>query len=73
MMRKASIVLILVVLALLVPPLSSDSRPARSAPDGESKRVKDLMRKKLQYAQGVLEGAAVNDFAMILDHADGLM
>jgi hypothetical protein len=73
MRRKARIVLTLVVLAFLVPPLSSDSGPAQNAPGGESKRVKDLMRKKLQYAQKVLEGVAVNDFAMILDNADGLM
>jgi hypothetical protein len=31
------------------------------------------MRKKLQHAQKVLEGIALNDFDQIMDHADGLM
>jgi cytochrome c556 len=72
MMRRARIVLTGVVLALLVPPLSGDSGPGKIAPGSEPK-LKELMRKKLQYAQKVLEGVAINNFNMIMDNADGLM
>ncbi len=35
--------------------------------------MSELMRKKLQHAQKVLEGIALNDFDKIVEHADGLM
>src|SRR5258707_13983120 len=37
------------------------------------KRVSELMRKKLEHSQKVLEGIAVNDFKVISKHADDLI
>jgi hypothetical protein len=39
----------------------------------ESKEVKDLMRKKLEHAQKLLEGIALNDFEKIDRAGEGLM
>src|SRR5215831_11457256 len=39
----------------------------------EAKRVSELMRKKLQNSQKVLEGLAVNDFKSISKHAEDLI
>jgi hypothetical protein len=39
----------------------------------EPKKVSDLMKKKLEHAQKVLEGVAIGDFDMITDHARELM
>ncbi len=39
----------------------------------EPKRVNDLMRKKLENAQKVLEGIALGDFKEIASHGDELM
>src|SRR5262249_5052593 len=73
MMRRVTIVLTVAALAFIVPPLGGDSGLFKNAQDGDSKKVSELMRKKLQHAQKVLEGIAVNDFEKIIEHADGLM
>jgi hypothetical protein len=73
MLRRLRIALSIVTLALLVPPLSGDSGLPQNAQSGDSKKVSELMRKKLGHAQKVLEGIALNDFDMILNHADALM
>ena len=73
MMRKARIVLTVVALAITVPPLCGDGQLSKSAGEGQAKKVRELMRKKLQHAQKVLEGIALNDFDEILNHADALM
>src|SRR5438045_1791762 len=39
----------------------------------EPKKVSDLMRKKLENAQKVLEGIALSDFKKVIDHGDELM
>jgi hypothetical protein len=73
MLRRLRIALTFVTLAFIVPPLSGDGGPPQKTQGGDSKKVSELMRKKLEHAQRVLEGIALNDFDMILNHADALM
>jgi hypothetical protein len=73
MLRRAKIALTIGALAIFVPPLGGDSGLPKNLQGGDSKQVSELMRKKLQYAQKLLEGIALNDFDMILKQADGLM
>ena len=73
MLRRAKIALTVVALAFIVPPLGGDSGLSKNVQGEDSKKVSELMRKKLQHAQKVLEGIALNDFDKILEHADGLM
>lgn len=73
MRRRLRIALSVVVLAFLVPPLSGDSGVPKKAQSEDSKKVSELMRKKLEHAQKVLEGIALNNFDLILNHADALM
>jgi hypothetical protein len=73
MLRRAKIALTMVALTLIVPSLSGDSGLRKKVQGEDSKKVSELMRKKLQHAQKVLEGIALNDFEKILEHADGLM
>jgi hypothetical protein len=73
MMKKLRTVLTLAILAFVVPPLVGDGQLPKNPKGGESKKVSELMRKKLQHAQKVLEGIALNDFDEILNHADALM
>lgn len=47
--------------------------PAVSGHGGEADRVSDLMRKKLEYSQKLLEGIALNDFDKIARNADELI
>jgi hypothetical protein len=72
MMRKLRTVLTLLILAFVVSPLVGDGQLPKNQ-GGDSKKVSELMRKKLQHAQKVLEGIALNDFDEILNHADALM
>jgi hypothetical protein len=73
MLRRLRIALTILALAFLVSPLSGDSGVPQKAQGGDSKKVSELMRKKLEHAQKVLEGIALNDFDRILNHADALM
>jgi hypothetical protein len=46
----------------------------RGGQEGKTpKRISELMRKKLEHSQKVLEGIAVNDFKAISKHADDLI
>ena len=47
--------------------------PALSRPPKEPTSVSDLMKKKLQHAQKVLEGVAVKDFDLITKNAEELI
>lgn len=47
--------------------------PAMSGRGGEADKVDDLMRKKLDHSQKVLEGIALNDFDKIARHAEELI
>jgi|SRR6516225_2493202 hypothetical protein len=73
MLKRVKIALTIVALAIVVPPLSGDGGLPRNADGGDAKKVSALMRRKLQHAQKVLEGIALNDFDKIINHADELM
>jgi hypothetical protein len=71
MNRKVRFVLTLLALFAVVPSLSGhDSKDKRGV---EPKKVSELMRKKLEYAQKVLEGIALNDFNKIAEQAGELI
>ncbi len=68
-MKAARLVLAAFVLALGVAVLSGHGEE----PKKDKGKVSDLMRKKLENSQKVLEGVATNDFAMIGKHAEELI
>lgn len=47
--------------------------PAVSGHGGEADKISDLMKKKLDYSQKVLEGIAINDFDKISRNAEELI
>jgi hypothetical protein len=47
--------------------------PLLKGDDADDRKVQELMKKKLQHAQKVLEGIAVNDPKLIATSADNLM
>jgi hypothetical protein len=63
-MRMMKLVLAAVALVLVLPLLSGH---------GDEKKLADLMRKKLENSQKVLEGLALNDFKLIARHAEELI
>ena len=63
-----------VVLALLVClPVVSGHGDEPKVPREKGPKVSELMRKKLEHSQKVLEGVAINDFDMIAKHAEELI
>jgi hypothetical protein len=60
----------LVALLVCIPTLSGHGQEPKK-PD--PKKVKELMRRKLEHAQKVLEGITLNDVKMIAKHADELV
>jgi hypothetical protein len=75
MNRRSRITLVLVALFSLVPALSGDNRLPQKEKDLDKteKKVKELMQKKLEHSQKLLEGLALNDFDKIGKHAEELM
>lgn len=76
-MKVVRLPLILLVLTLGLPLVSGwgqepkpDLKPRR---DGAAKDLGELMKRKLENAQKVLEGIAINDFEKIKTHADELI
>ncbi|HZY84486.1 MAG TPA: hypothetical protein VFE78_06630 [Gemmataceae bacterium] len=64
-MKRVSFVFIALVALACVP-----SPNGRAAPPD---KVQELMRRKLVQSQKVLEGVAVQDFDLIVKHAEGLL
>jgi hypothetical protein len=71
-MRKIIYLMAVLLLTVGFPSFSSYGDEANKSKD-EPKKVSDLMRKKLEHSQKVLEGIAVNDFKLIAKHADELI
>lgn len=65
-MRRAMVVLTVLVLSAGMPMLSGHSAEPKD-------KVADLMERKLKEAQKVLAGVALNDFDMISKHASELI
>jgi hypothetical protein len=68
-MKNVKLVLAVLVLVAGVPFLSGHGAEPQKEPD----QVSALMRRKLQHAQQVLEGIALNDFNKIAKEADELI
>jgi hypothetical protein len=64
-MRKADFLLVALAVFAWIPVLSGDE------PKGN--KVQELMKKKLQHSQKVLEGIALNDFGLISRNAEELI
>jgi len=71
-MRKLAYTAVVLLLTVGFPALSGYGDEKKSG-DEPPKKVRDLMRKKLENSQKVLEGIAVNDFKLIAKHADELI
>src|SRR5712671_6137028 len=52
---------------------TADEPRNKATPKKEGDKLAELMRRKLEYSQKVLEGLTTNDFDMIRKSADGLM
>jgi hypothetical protein len=65
-MRKTLYILSVSALLLCLPAVSGDDKKP-------SKAVSELMQKKLQHSQKVLEGIALNDCDKIVKHAEELI
>jgi hypothetical protein len=61
------------LLTVAMPSFSSRGAEAQKPPAEPPKKVRDLMRKKLEHSQKLLEGIAVNDFKLIGKHAEELI
>ena len=64
-MKTASLLLAGLAMFAYIPVLNGDGP--------RDNKVQQLMKKKLQHSQRVLEGIALNDFGMILRNAEDLM
>jgi hypothetical protein len=71
-MRRVTIVLTGLLLTVGYPSSGGYGEEPKKTADEPPKKVSDLMRKKLENSQKVLEGIAVNDFKLIAKHADEL-
>jgi hypothetical protein len=72
-MRRVTIVLTGLFLTIGFPSLCGFGEEPKKPADDPPKKVSDLMRKKLENSQKVLEGIAVNDFKLISKHSDELI
>jgi hypothetical protein len=71
-MRRAIGVLMVLVLTAGAPALTSLGDEPKK-PKDDDKKVSELMKKKLQHSQKVLEGVVTNDFKLISKHAEELI
>jgi len=76
-MKTMRLVVVMFALAVGMPALSSRGEEPKQAPkklnDPAAKELNDLMKRKLENAQKVLEGVAMSDFDKISTHADELI
>jgi hypothetical protein len=69
-MRTLTYAIVVLLLTVVFPSVTGYGDEQKNEPP---KRVRDLMRKKLENSQKVLEGIAVNDFKLIAKHAEELI
>ena len=72
-MRKITYLLVVLFLTMGLPSLSGYGQESKKDREEPPKKVRDLMHKKLENSQKILEGIAVNDFKLIAKHADELI
>ncbi|HXG08220.1 MAG TPA: hypothetical protein VNK04_00360 [Gemmataceae bacterium] len=76
-MKKVKLVVVILALAAAMPALRGHGQEPKKEPkkldDAIAKDLSDLMKRKLEHSQKVLEGVALNDFNKIAKHADELI
>jgi hypothetical protein len=76
-MKKMNLIVVVLALAVGLPALSGHGQEPKREPkklnDAIAKELGDLMKRKLENSQKVLEGVAMNDFDKIGKHADELI
>src|SRR6516164_1110929 len=71
-MWKIAYLLAVLLVTVGFPSFSGLAEEQKASEEGP-KKVRDLMHKKLENSQKILEGIAVNDFKLIAKHADELI
>jgi hypothetical protein len=71
-MKRVMLVLVMFVFALGMPALSGHGQEPKKEPK-KAEDVSELMKRKLENSQKVLEGIATNDFGKIAKHANELI
>jgi hypothetical protein len=76
-MKRMKLIVAILVLAAGMPALSGHGQQSKREPrklnDAIAKELSELMKRKLENSQKVLEGVAMNDFEKISKHADELI
>ena len=76
-MKKMTLVVVMLALAMEIPSLSGHGQEPKREPkkldDAIAKELSELMKRKLENSQKVLEGVAMNDFEKISKHAEELI
>ena len=71
-MRKLAYLMAVLLVTVGFPSFTGYGEEQKTA-DDPPKKVRDLMHKKLENSQKILEGIAINDFKLIAKHADELI
>src|SRR5262249_23034702 len=71
-MRKLAYLMAVLLVTIGFPSVTGYGEEPKTA-DDPPKKVRDLMHKKLENSQKILEGIAINDFKLIAKHAEELI
>ena len=71
-MRKLAYLMAVLLVTIGFPSFTGYGEEQKTA-DDPPKKVRDLMHKKLENSQKILEGIAINDFKLIAKHAEELI
>jgi hypothetical protein len=71
-MRKIAYLMAVLLVTVGFPSFTGYGEEQKTA-DDPPKKVRDLMHKKLENSQKILEGIAINDFKLIAKHAEELI
>ena len=71
-MRKLAYLMAVLLVTVGFPSFTGYGEEQKTA-DDPPKKVRDLMHKKLENSQKILEGIAINDFKLIAKHAEELI
>lgn len=72
-MKRAKVIMMICALAVAMPTLSGHGQEPKKLNEAIAKELNELMKRKLENAQKVLEGVALRDFNKIGKHADELI
>jgi hypothetical protein len=72
-MMPLKFILAVAVLVANIPAFGSPNQTPKKEPAKANRKADELMKRKLEHAQKVLEGIALNDFDRITKHAEELI